>query len=71
MDDIIIELPKGYEIKRESKTTRTSLVMRPTYFALLEDVAARKGISRNELLNNIIEDYLDAVMSERVSRDEK
>ena len=63
--DIIIELPRGYKIKKEAKTIRISLVMRPTYSALLEDVAARKKVSRNELLNTIIEDYLDKVMAER------
>lgn len=64
-NNVIIEVPEGYELKRESKTVRTSLVMRPTYFTLLDDVAARKDISRNELMNNIIEKYLDGIMAER------
>lgn len=52
------EVPEGYVLKRESKTKRTSLVMRPSTFEKLEDLAAKQGKSRNDLLNDIIEDYL-------------
>ena len=68
--DVSVELPKGYKIKRESKTARTSIVMRPTYLLLLNDVAARKGMSRNDLLNNIIEDYIDEKVIEERKQNE-
>lgn len=53
-----VQVPAGYTLKRESKTKRTSLVMRPSAFEKLEDLAAVQGKSRNDLLNEIIEDYL-------------
>ena len=53
------EVPAGYVLKRESKTKRTSLVMRPSYFERLEDLAAKRGEKRNELLNQIIEEDLN------------
>lgn len=49
---------KIYTLKRESKTKRTSLVMRPSTFEKLEDLAASQSKSRNDLLNEIIEEYL-------------
>ena len=49
---------KLYTLHRERKTKRTSLVMRQSTFDKLEDRAATLGTSRNDLLNEIIEDYL-------------
>ena len=52
-------VPDGYVLKRESKTRRTSLVLRPSTFEKLEDLAADQGKSRNDLINEIIEQYIN------------
>ncbi len=64
--EVKVTLPRGYKLKKESKTVRTSIIMRPTYFALLDQLVAESGEkSRNALLNRIVEDYIDKVLGER------
>ena len=53
-----VEVPEGYTLKRESKNKRTSIVMRQSVFEKIEDLAATRGQSRNDLFNEIIEEYL-------------
>ena len=47
-----------YTLRRESKNKRTSIVMRQSVFEKVEDLAATRGQSRNDLFNEIIEEYL-------------
>ena len=51
--------PKGYMLVREYKTERVQLLMRPTAKAALKQIANERGISLNELANQILEDYLE------------
>ncbi len=44
---------------RESKTKRVQLLMRPTTEKRLRESAQAQGISLNELINQIAEDYLE------------
>ena len=53
-------IPKGYKLVKENKSERMQLLIRPT---LKEDIkkeaAAQGGISMNDLINNILEEYLE------------
>lgn len=52
------KMPAGYETKRESKNERASVVMRKSTKDRLTDLAATRGTSRNDLINEILEEYL-------------
>ena len=52
------KIPRGYTIKRESKSERTSIVFRPSTLSALRAAAEEKGTSFNELCNEILENYL-------------
>lgn len=52
------ELPAGYEAKRESKNDRASVVMRKSTKEKLTDLATTRHTSRNDLINEILEEYL-------------
>ena len=48
-------LPTGYVLVKEAKTERLQVLIRPTTNKLLSDKAKQKGISKNELINQILE----------------
>lgn len=53
------EVPKGYRLERELKSDRLNLLIRPSTKEELKRIAARKGISLNDLINTIFEEYIE------------
>lgn len=51
-------LAKGYQLKQESKTARLQILITPSNKERIRKVAARERLSVNELLNQIIDEYL-------------
>lgn len=45
------------EIKRESKTKRVNLLIRPTTYKLAQAECAKLGISLNEAINQLLENW--------------
>ena len=54
-----VDIPAGYELRREKVTKRVSLIMRESYYNKLEVVRLREGKQRNTFINDILEAYLD------------
>ena len=54
----LVKVPEGYRLVKETKSARLQLLIRPTTKAGLKDAAAEKGISLNNLVNEIFERYL-------------
>ena len=52
-------IPEGYMLKKESKTARLQLLIRPTTKTRMRKLAAAEGISLNELVNQILDEYVD------------
>lgn len=52
-------IPEGYTLKKESKTARLQLLIRPTTKTRMRKLAAAEGISLNELVNQILDEYVD------------
>lgn len=52
------EIPKGWVLKREPKSTRMQLLVTPTVAGGLKTAAAMNGISTNEFCNHLFESYL-------------
>lgn len=52
-------IPKGYVLKKESKSIRASILFRPSTLEDLKDWATEKGISFNELVNELLETALE------------
>ena len=53
------QIPTGYRIVKENKTERMQFLVRPTAKNYLQEQAKEQGISVNELVNNIFEDYME------------
>ena len=53
------EIPKGYRLIQEQKSVRLQLLIRPTTKEKIKEIAALHGESVNELINNILEDYIN------------
>lgn len=51
-------IPDGYKIIREAKTERLQILIRPTTHEKLKHIAAETGQSKNEIINNLIENYI-------------
>lgn len=56
-EDFII--PKGYKLVKESKSERMQLLVRPLVKKALKETAAAQGVSTNDLINTIFEEYLE------------
>ena len=52
------EIPAGYKLVRESTPERAQFLLRPTTAAALKKAADERGISKNELVNQIIDEFL-------------
>lgn len=52
-------IPKGYILTKESKSVRMGLLIRPTTKKALRKAADMQGLSMNDLINQLIEDYLE------------
>lgn len=57
--------PRGYKLVREGKTFQTSFVLRESTRIALDEIRAEKGMSRNELANEIFEAYIDEYYKDR------
>ena len=52
-------IPKGYTLKKESKTARLQLLIRPTTKDSMRKIAAAQGVSLNDLANTVFEEYIE------------
>ena len=60
MQDTGVTIPKGYKLVKENKSQRMQLLVRPTLKdAIRAEAEAQGGISMNDLVNNILEEYLE------------
>lgn len=53
------EAPKGYQLIPEFKSDRMQLLLRPQTKEGVRKAAEKIGISMNELINRILEDWLE------------
>ena len=54
-----VAIPKGYKLVKENKSERMQLLVRPTLKEAIKQEAAAQGLSMNDLVNNIFEEYLE------------
>lgn len=52
-------IPKGYRLERETKSVRLQLLVRPATKEAIKDLAAAQGLSMNDLINSILEEYIE------------
>ena len=52
-------VPKGYRLEKETKSVRLQLLVRPGTKEAIKDLAAQQGLSMNDLINTILEEYLE------------
>ncbi len=53
-----ITIPKGYKLVKENKSKRMQLLVRPAIKDAIRAKAKAQGLSMNDLVNNIFEEYL-------------
>lgn len=53
-----MKIPDGYILKREPKSEHIQVLIRPNTNKALRDIALRESISRNELINQVLEEYI-------------
>lgn len=51
--------PKGYKLVRENKSERMQLLVRPTTKEAIKKAAAAQGLSMNDLINQILDEYTE------------
>lgn len=54
-----VTIPKGYKLVKENKSERMQLLVRPVVKDAIKKAADEQGLSMNELVNNIFEEYLE------------
>ena len=52
-------IPKGYRLEKDYKSERMQLLVRPATKEAIRALAAEQGLSMNDLVNNIFEEYLE------------
>lgn len=52
-------IPKGYKLVKENKSDRIHLLIRPTLKEDIKKEAAAQKVSVNDLINNVLEEYLE------------
>ncbi len=52
-------IPKGYRLAKEYKTERMQLLVRPTTKAAIKKAADAQGLSMNDLVNQILDEYAE------------
>ena len=55
----VVEIHDGMRLIKETKSDRAQLLIRPTTKNAILKLAAEKGISFNELVHQILDDYVD------------
>lgn len=53
------EVPTGYRLQREYKSERMQLLVRPTTKEIIKQRAAALGISMNDLVCQILDEYVE------------
>ena len=53
------DLPKGYKLVKENKSERMQLLVRPATKEAIKKAAAAQGLSMNDLVNNILDEYAE------------
>ena len=56
----VVEIPDGMRLIKETKSDRAQLLIRPTTKNAICKIAAQNGISFNELVHQILDDYVEA-----------
>lgn len=54
-----VTIPKGYKLVKENKSDRMQLLVRPALKEAIKQEAAAQGLSMNDLVNSIFEEYLE------------
>lgn len=54
-----VAIPKGYKLVKENKSERMQLLVRPALKEAIKKAAAAQGLSMNDLVNNIFEEYIE------------
>ena len=54
-----VNIPKGYKLVKENKSERMQLLVRPALKEAIKKEAEAQGLSMNELVNGIFEEYLE------------
>ena len=54
-----VTIPKGYKLVKENKSERMQLLVRPALKEAIKQEAEAQGLSMNELVNTIFEEYLE------------
>lgn len=49
----------GYKVVKENKSERMQILLRPTTKDAIRELAAEQGLSMNDLVNNIFEEYIE------------
>ena len=53
------DIPKGYRLVKETKSERMHIMLRPSIKEGLKAKADAQGTSVNDLINSILEEYID------------
>lgn len=64
-EEKIIDVPRGYKLVKEGKTFQTSFVLKQSTREALDTIRSEQGKSRNELVNDILEAYIDNYFREK------
>ena len=59
MQEAGVTIPKGYKLVKENKSQRMQLLVRPALKDAIRSEAEAQGLSMNDLVNNIFEEYLE------------
>ena len=54
-----VTIPIGYKLVKENKSARLQLLIRPTTKEIIKKTAEAQGISVNDLINNILDEYAE------------
>jgi hypothetical protein len=52
-------IPEGYRLVKETKSERMQLLVRPSIKKRLKAEAQAQGLSMNDLINNLLEEYIE------------
>ena len=54
-----LAIPKGYKLVKEYKSERMQLLVRPATKEAIKQAAAAQGVSMNDLVNQILDEYAE------------
>lgn len=56
----VVEIPEGMQLVKEYKHVRAQLLMRPTTKNAVRRIAQKNGISFNEMVHRILDEYVES-----------